>query len=191
MVIKISKGIKEMNNTQLETERLTIRGFRSDDWRDLHEYLSQPETVRYEPYEPFSLDEAKREAKHRADDKNFYAVCLKECTKLIGNIYLAKRDFDAAEIGFVFNSKFWRKGYATEAATALIDNLFVENRTHRVFAECNPENERSWKLLERLCFRREGHLKQNLYFKKNADGNPLWQDTYIYGILATEWLSRD
>jgi RimJ/RimL family protein N-acetyltransferase len=90
-----------MYNTQLETERLTIRAFRPDDWRDLHEYLSQPETVRYEPYEPFSLDEAKREAERRANDENFYAVCLKESVKLIGNIYLAERDFDAAEIGFV------------------------------------------------------------------------------------------
>jgi RimJ/RimL family protein N-acetyltransferase len=176
-----------VNHTQLETERLTIRGFHADDWRDLYEYLSQPETVQYEPYEPFSPDEAKREAERRANDENFYAVCLKESAKLIGNIYLAKRDFDAAEIGFVFNSKFGRKGYATEAATALIDRLFAENKAHRVFAECNPENERSWKLLERLRFRRERYLRQNIFFKRNADGSPIWQDTYIYGVLAAEW----
>ncbi|MDR1030172.1 MAG: GNAT family N-acetyltransferase [Treponema sp.] len=50
---------------------------------------------------------------------NFHAVCLKENAKLIGNIYLEKQDFDTWKIGFVFNAKFWYKGYATEAAKAL------------------------------------------------------------------------
>jgi RimJ/RimL family protein N-acetyltransferase len=44
---------------------------------------------------------------------------LKENAKLIGNIYLEKQDFDTWKIGFVFNAKFWYKGYATEAAKAL------------------------------------------------------------------------
>jgi RimJ/RimL family protein N-acetyltransferase len=175
-----------MNNIIVETERLQIRRFCSDDWRDLHEYLSQPETVKYEPYEPFSIEEAKREAQRRSADENFYAVCLKESGKLIGNVYLAKRDFDAAEIGFVFNSDFRRKGYAAEAAKALIDQLLINDDIHRIYAECNPENERSWKLLERLGFRREAHLRRNIFFKRDSEGKPIWQDTYIYGILAED-----
>jgi RimJ/RimL family protein N-acetyltransferase len=171
----------------LETERLIIRGFRPDDWEDLYEYLSQPETVKFEPYEPFLPGQAKQEAQYRSTGKNFYAVCLKESGKVIGNIHLAKRDFDAWEIGFVFNSKFRGKGYAAEAAKALIDKTFAECGAHRVFADCNPENERSWKLLERLRFRREGHLLKNIHFKRDAENNPLWQDTYMYGILNTEW----
>ena len=171
----------------LETERLIIRRFTPDDWQDLYEYLSQPETVKYEPYEPFSLDEAKQESKRRSADKNFYAVVLKENKKVIGNIYLSKQDFDIWETGFVFNSYFGRNGYATEAAKAGIDKAFTEYKAHRIFAECNPQNERSWKLLERLHFRREWHLSQNIFFKRDAKGNPIWQDTYIYGILAPEW----
>ncbi|GHU70984.1 hypothetical protein FACS189450_06280 [Spirochaetia bacterium] len=172
---------------RLETGRLIIRSFTPDDWQDLYEYLSQPETVKYEPYKPFSLDEAKRESRRRSADKNFCAVVLKENGKVIGNVYLTKRSFDDWEIGFVFNSYFGHNGYATEAAKALIDKAFAEFKAHRIFAECNPQNDRSWKLLERLNFKREGHLSQNIFFKRDTQGHPIWQDTYVYGVLVSEW----
>ena len=35
--------------------------------------------------------------------------------------------------------------------------------------------------------RREGHLLQNVYFKTDEQGNPIWMDTYLYGILKDEW----
>ena len=59
-----------------------------------------------------------------------------------------------------------------------------------VTAECNPMNVRSWKLMERLGMRREGEFRQNVYFRKDSDGNPVWQDTYQYAILANEWNNR-
>ena len=52
---------------------------------------------------------------------------------------------------------------------------------------CNPLNVSSWRLLERLNLRREGHLKQNIFFKYDDEGNPMWNDTYEYGILKHEW----
>lgn len=54
----------------------------------------------------------------------------------------------------------------------------------------NPLNESSWKLLERLGMRREGYLVQNIYFKKDNNDQPIWVDTFEYGILATEWLKH-
>ena len=54
---------------------------------------------------------------------------------------------------------------------------------HRIYAECDPENENSWRLLERLGFSREAHLRQNVYFWKDTDGNPIWKDTYVYARL--------
>ena len=56
----------------------------------------------------------------------------------------------------------------------------------RIYAECDPLNTRSWKLLEALGFRREAHLLQNVYFWKDEGGKPIWKDTYIYGKLAVE-----
>jgi RimJ/RimL family protein N-acetyltransferase len=172
---------------KLETARLTMRGFAPEDWPDLLEYLSQPETVKFEPYEPFSPETARREALRRAGDERFLAVCLRGSGKLIGNLYFAKRDFEAYELGYVFNAQYGRQGYATEAASALMGDLFAKKGAHRLFAECNPQNERSCRLLERLGFRREGHLRQNIFFKRGEDGVPLWQDTLLYGLLSSEW----
>lgn len=171
---------------KIETERLFIRYFKESDSGDLFEYLSNKDVVRYEPYSIYSYEEAVLEAKRRAEDKNFYAVVLKT-GKVIGNLYLAKENFDTWELGFVFNSDFWGNGYAFESAKALITYVFENWGARRIIAMCNPLNEPSWKLLERLNFRREGRLIKNIYFITDEKGNPIWQDTYEYGLLKEEW----
>lgn len=174
----------------METERLHIRRFIPADWPDLFEYLSQEETVQYEPYDVFSEDASKKEAERRSTHDAFWAVCLKETQKLIGNIYLFNHKYGVWELGYVFNKSYQGHGYATEAAKALIDDVFQNHNAHRVEAMCNPANHKSWKLLERLGLRREGHLLQDTCFKKDSAGLPVWTDTYIYGILASDWLVR-
>lgn len=171
----------------METERLIIRRFNTDDWQDLYEYLSDENVVRYEPYDILSMDKCRQEAINRAGNEAFWAVCLKDSGKLIGNLYFSKQDFDTWELGYVFNAKFHNNGYATEAAKFLVDIAFKEWGAYRITAMCNPLNTSSWRLLERLNMRREGHLIKNIYFKKDENGNPLWSDTYEYGILSTEW----
>lgn len=174
----------------METQRLLIRKFRPDDWQDLYEYLSQEEVVKYEPYEIYTEEASKQESINRSGNDSFWAVCLKDSEKLIGNIYLSKQDFDTWELGYVFNVHFQGKGYATEAAWALLDDAFRRRNARRVVAMCNPLNEQSWKLLERLGMRREGHLLQNIYFKQDKNDQPIWTDTFEYGILASEWLKH-
>ena len=172
----------------ITTDRVMIRKFEETDWKDLLEYLSDEVVVKYEPYEVYSEEDAKGDAKHRANNECFYAVCIKETGKLIGNLYLSKGDFDTWELGYVFNRKYWGKGYATESTKALLDTAFTKFGARRIIAMCNPLNENSWKLLERLGMRREGTLLQNIYFKKDREGNPIWSDTYEYGILKSEWV---
>ena len=166
---------------------MLIRRFKADDWRDLYEYLSQEEVVRYEPYEAFTQEASQREAERRAGDPAFWAVCLRDCGKLIGNIYLSEQEFDAWELGYVFNKNFQGMGYATEAARALLDDAFANQTARRVVARCNPLNGASWRLLERLGFRREGYFVRDIYFRKDTAGNPIWCDTYAYGMLKEEW----
>lgn len=55
----------------METERLWIRRFSAEDWKDLHEYLSQESVVKYEPYSLFSADESRTEALRRSSDRAF------------------------------------------------------------------------------------------------------------------------
>lgn len=171
----------------METNRLVLRKFNKSDWSDLYEYLSDKNVVKFEPYDTLTIDVCKREAARRSKNDDFWAICVKGTGKLIGNIYLSKQDFDTWELGYAFNAKYHGKGYATEAAKALVEIVFKEKNARRVIARCNPLNVPSWKLLERLGLRREGHLVQNIWFKKDEKGNPIWVDTYEYGILASEW----
>lgn len=174
----------------INTERLMIRKFEQNDWQDLYEYLSDEEVVKFEPYDIYSENQAKEEAIRRANDEAFYAVCLKENGKLIGNLYLGKGDFDTWEIGYVFNRKYQGQGFATEGAKTLIDYAFTQLGARRMIGMCSPKNDPSWKLLERLHMRREGLLLQNVSFKTDRNGEPIWLDTYEYAILKAEWCNN-
>ena len=63
------------------------------------------------------------------------------------------------------NKHYQRKGYAREALRAVVDHAFRLG-AHRVYAECDPRNEASWRLWESAGFRREAHFRQNIYFRK-------------------------
>lgn len=165
-----------------ETERLILRRYTERDFDDLFEYLSDAEVVKFEPYKAMTAEETRENLKWRIETDEMIAVELKENHKMIGNIYFGKRDFDSREIGFVFNQNFWGNGYAKESCRAIIEHAFQDG-VHRIFAECDPENQNSWRLLESLGFEREAHLKQNVYFWTDVQGNPLWKDTYIYSLL--------
>lgn len=171
----------------LETQELVIRGFRPSDWRDLYEYLSDETVVLYEPYGVFSKRRSKAEARKRAKSNSYFAVCLKPAGKLIGNLYFKDQGCGTYELGYVFGRKYQGRGYATQSVKALLSHAFCQMSARRVIAMCNPVNVRSWKLLERIGMRREGHLVQNIYFRTDEKGEPVWQDTYMYAILATEW----
>ena len=166
----------------LETERLILRRYRESDLQDLFEYLSDPEVVRFEPYKPKTLEETREDLAWRVSTEEMTAVELKAEGKLIGNVYLGRRDFESLEMGYVFNRRYWGQGFAAESCRALIGRAF-EQGAHRVFAECDPRNRASWRLLEALGFAREGCLRQNVYFWKDENGRPLWKDTYVYGLL--------
>lgn len=166
----------------IETPRLILRRYRETDLEDLYSYLSDPEVVRFEPYRPMDMEETEAELKRRMASCEMTAVELKENGRLIGNVYLGEREFRSKELGFVFNREYWGKGLASESCRAVIERAFAEG-AHRIYAECDPENENSWRLLEALGFQREGHLRQNVCFWTDKSGSPLWKDTYIYGKL--------
>lgn len=174
---------------ELTTDRLIIRSFSENDGDDLYEYFSNPKVLEFEPYKPFTKEEAYVEAKRRVSDERFLAVCLKN-GKVIGNIYFAKEEFETWEVGYVFNERYWGNGYATESLLALMQYAFDNLGTRRIIAMCDPKNPDSWKLLERVGMRREGTLLQNVYFFTDEEGNPLWKDTYEYAILKSEFIQR-
>ena len=178
----------------LETNRLFLRKFKPDDWEDLYEYLSLEEVVKYEPHDVKSKEECREEAFNRSKNTAFWAVCLKDNKKLIGNVYFQQqepKDFMTWELGYVFNPQYYGKGYATEASEKVIEYGFEKLDAHRITAGCNPDNTSSWRVLERLKMRREGYFIKPIFFKRDANGQSIWQDAYQYAILKEEWFKRN
>lgn len=167
---------------EIITERLVLREFRETDYDDLYEFLSQLEDDEFEGYPGITYENGREHLKYRLESEEFYAIELKETGKVIGNIYSGNRDFDAKELGYIVNKDYQRKGIACEALKTIIGHVFRQG-THRVYAECDPRNDCSWKLLEKVGLEREAHFKQNVYFHKDENGQPKWKDTYVYAKL--------
>lgn len=164
-----------------------MRNFRADDWQDLHDYLSLADVLTYEPGGVSDEAECRQLALERAGSDTFLAV--ERNGQMIGHLYFASTgpvEFGTWELGYIFHPEFCGRGYATEACRALIRYAFAEKEAHRVFAMCNPKNTASWRLLERLGMRREGHHLQKAFFRRDANGQPIWHDAYTYAILAGE-----
>ena len=132
------------------------------------------------------MKKGKEHLKYRVESDEFYAIELLGIGKVIGNIYCGNRDYDTIEVGYIVNKLYQGKGYASEALSAVIENAFKEG-AHRVYAECDPRNTPSWKLLEKVRLEREAHFKQNIWFHKDKSGKPIWKDTYVYATTESEW----
>ena len=172
--------------TAIETDRLSVRPFRPDDWRDLYAYLSLPATYEFEPGEPVDADQARAMAEERSRGAAFWAVELRAEGRMVGHLCLGQvepAELLTWELGYIFNPRDQRRGYATEAARALVAHAFAAMGAHRVVAMCNPANTASWRVLEKAGFEREGHLRQNVFFRRDSAGRPLWQDTFEYGLV--------
>ena len=80
--------------------------------------------------------------------------------------------------------------YAAEALSAVIEDVFRKG-AHRVYAECDcdPRNTASWKLLEKVSLKREAHFRQNIFFRENENGAPLWKDTFVYAMIESDLIA--
>jgi RimJ/RimL family protein N-acetyltransferase len=177
----------------IETERLLLRELRAADEDHIHEYASDPEVVRLMIWGP-NTREATREFLDRALQAQTQwpradvglAIELKSEHRMIGSIGLRMKDGTnhTADIGYVLNRKYWRNGYMTESARAVLDVAFKQLKLHRVWATCDIRNGASYRVMEKLGMRREGT------FVKNAMEKGEWRDTYLYAILAEEWQAK-
>lgn len=137
------------------TRRLVIRRMYPDDWKDLYAYLSDPDTVRYEPYQPYTREEAQLEAANRANCEEFLAVCLLTNGRMIGNLYLSRQNDgdkqgNVYELGYIFSRRYRGKNYAFESCDAMMKLLWKDPETSKILAECDARNARSRHLMERL-----------------------------------------
>jgi RimJ/RimL family protein N-acetyltransferase len=172
----------------LRTPRLVIRPITLDDVDDMHAYQSDPEVVRYEPFEPRTRPEVVEKATKfsqaltLAGDGDFWQLAIEraDARGVIGDLYF-KLTGANGEIGWSLHRAHHGRGYMTEAASALLDLAFSTLARHRVFAQLDPRNTASAALCRRLGMRHEAHFVEDLWFKGE------WGDTAVYAILDREW----
>lgn len=167
----------------IETKRLLVRHFEFHDWQAVHEYTSDHSVMTYIPEGVFSEEDAKDfVTQNCCDHARAFPVLLRDNNCLIGHISFHKYFGDHTyEIGWVFNPKYYNRGYASEAAKAILKYGFEEMKLHRIVATCQPENPPSYRVMEKIGMRREG------FFKKCIPHGDGWWDEYYYAILAEEW----
>lgn len=181
-------------NFPIETPRLILRPFGQQDIEPFARYRSDPDVARYQGWEaPYSLEQAasfvaemQRAVPGASGQWLQIAVEEKSTGCLAGDCAFKLQGAGPfqAELGMTLARDFWSKGYAAEAVTALLDALFADPNLHRAYANIDPRNRSSARLLERLGFRHEGRFIESLWFKGG------WADEDWYAILRGEWLAR-
>ena len=168
----------------IETARVIIREFRPDDVNDLHEIFGDAETMKNcEPAYDFEKTQKFLEEFCIAK-KGAVAAVLKDSKKMIGYILFKPWEESVYEIGWIFNKKYWRQGYAYEACSEVIAYGFRELNIHKVVAE-TIDSQKSVGLMEKLGMKREGVQRSQT---KDNLGN--WADLYLYGILQNDVRQR-
>ncbi|KRF00358.1 GCN5 family acetyltransferase [Frateuria sp. Soil773] len=173
----------------LRTARLRTRLLTEADVPALLEMYADPVVMRYWSHAPWTgpdqamqmlaRDRAQREqgeglrlgVEHLADGRVIGTLAL-------FNLSPSNR---RAEIGYAQARRYWGQGLMHEILHAYVGHLFDAMALHRLEADIDPRNTASARSLERLGFRKEGHLRERWI----VDGEI--SDTALYGLLRSEW----
>lgn len=112
---------------------------------------------------PFTLADAQKLIEGDGDGRDcFWGVWGRGSDVLIGTVGTHLRGFDEIEIGYWFASSAHGFGFATEAVAAIVETLRRAYSDRLIYAECRPENEASWRLLEKAGFGGDGREGQRV-----------------------------
>ncbi|HWT06318.1 MAG TPA: GNAT family N-acetyltransferase [Xanthomonadales bacterium] len=172
------------------TDRLVLRDLRPDDAEAMFAYRSDPEIMRYQGWDPESLDDARAFIAGNALYEPFapgswrqFAITLRSDGAMIGDcgVHVPDDKPEQAEFGITLATAYQRRGYASEALRALLRLVFDTLGKHRAFASVDPRNAPSIALFERAGFRKEAHHVESLWLMGE------WVDDVIFAMLAREW----
>jgi len=173
----------------IQTERLIIRLANPEDAKHIYAYRCDFTENRYQGWFPESAEEVRDYITHMPETIDATDICFQFAiinvneNRLIGDmgIIFTNHKGMQAEIGCTLCKDYQKKGYATEALTAMVNYLFAALNKHRVVASVDPRNTASIRLIERLGFRKEAHFKESYYLRGQ------WVDDIIYALLKHEW----
>lgn len=180
-----------MFTAPIETERLRLRLFTSEDAPAVHAYQSREDVCQYLLYIPRTLEQVEETVTAAAQrtrlvtDQDFLQLAVehRESRAVLGEVLLVLRstEHQTGELGWVFHPGQHGNGYASEAARALLALGFETIELHRIIAELAPENTASVRLCTRIGMREEAHFVRDIL----VDGQ--WEDTGVYAMLREEW----
>ncbi len=174
------------------TDRLLLRPMRLEDAVSLAARRSEPAVARFQNWiVPYPIEKAEElvadvAAMEGPENERWWMVAIVDpaAEEPVGDLVVHMTwEMRSAEIGYTLGSRHWGKGYATEAAQALIEFLFTDPSVTRISASLHPDNIASAMVLERLGFVFEGHTR--LSFWVGADNS----DDWLYGMTRADWRS--
>jgi RimJ/RimL family protein N-acetyltransferase len=176
----------------LHTPRLTLRPFVAGDAPEVARLAGDAEVARQtaslpHPYLPEHAEawiSTHARAWERSEELAL-AVVLRSTEALVGCVGLrVAREQQAGELGYWVGRASWGRGYATEAAGALVHLGFTGLGLQRVWAQYFRRNGGSGRVMQKLGMRHEGTLRRHFL----RDGERL--DVEVCGLLAEEWRAR-
>jgi RimJ/RimL family protein N-acetyltransferase len=147
----------------LQTPRLIIRRFRSEDWPDLHQLQGDPEATKF--LGGFWSEDKTREVTMRiamAYETNpweWLAVADRATDRVLGACWLGPLNpkwctalgwGSQIELGYRYAKQYWGKGYATEAGRAMLARGFGELKLPRIVAITDVGNAASERVIQKL-----------------------------------------
>ena len=177
----------------LRTERLLLRDLEAADLAAACVYRADPETLRHlartAPYSRWEVGALLRysRAQRWQEPRAHYnlGMVVEADDLLIGEceLFCFTPERDEAVLGFQVRADYWNRGYATEAARALLRFGFLELGLDRISAGCTPENDASRRVLQKAGLIYMGTQEEFL-------GSPADTPAEVYSISREEWLAR-
>lgn len=140
----------------LETKRLVIRKFRDSDVADIFRMRSDEEIMRFigaTHASPEASADWMRLISRPLDSEGigYRAVVERGSGSVVGWCGLWRlSETGETEVGYAIARPSWGKGYATEAAAAVVDSAFQDLGLEKVVAVAYPENSASIRVMEKL-----------------------------------------
>jgi ribosomal-protein-alanine N-acetyltransferase len=175
----------------LATLRLRLRQFRPEDAGAMHQCFANPEAMRFwnTPVHTSRI-ETERAVRRFIDCTpsyyRFWAVADAGTDRCLGmvNYHDGHIRSKRVAIGYIVDPARQRQGLGGEAVSAMLKFCFGDLGLHRAQAFIHPDNAPSRALAEKLGFRCEGRLRDNLRVGDE------WRDDMLYALLANEHLSQ-
>jgi RimJ/RimL family protein N-acetyltransferase len=153
------ESFRELSTPVLATARLTLRAPRREDAKAIAELINDrriAENTARIPH-PYGLADAHAFLNHieRNPDEPTFLIALADGT-IIGCCGIESSIGPDPEFGYWIGVPYWGRGYATEAARALIDHAFGELGCEQLRGRARVSNPASRRVLEKCGFQWTG-----------------------------------